>query len=61
MHKILTVKEVAKIINLSEFTIRKKARDGEIKGFFHVGGYWRISEENLNKWIKELEKRQSKK
>lgn len=44
MDKILTVEEVAAILNLSPEVIRRKLRSGEINGFktSPTGGEWRI-------------------
>lgn len=48
----LTVSEVAEILNLSERTIQRKLRSGELSGA-KVGGYWRISKADLKKWWRE--------
>lgn len=48
--KMYTVKEVALILNLSTETIRRYLRNGVLKGF-NNGGAWRISEDQLLKYI----------
>lgn len=45
-----TVKYVADYLSLTEETIREKLRKGEIDGI-KIGKSWRISEENLKKFV----------
>ncbi|MCY8467183.1 helix-turn-helix domain-containing protein, partial [Bacillus atrophaeus] len=49
---ILTVKQVAEILKISEKTARKMLNNGEIKGF-KVGREWRISSESFNEYLKQ--------
>lgn len=45
-----TTKDVATLLNISEYTVRKKIRDGEIKA--SGGKSYRISKEDLETYIK---------
>lgn len=45
-----TVKEIAKILSLTEETIREKLRKGELKGI-KIGKSWRIAEKQLKEFI----------
>ena len=50
MEKLLTVKEVAKILRVSEKTIFRYIKAGELKGFkVKKGGHWRVKVSDLNK------------
>ena len=51
MIKFYTVSEVAEMLQSHEETIRRKLRSGEIKGI-NFGKSWRISQENLEKYLK---------
>lgn len=46
-NQVYTVAEVAKILRVSEATVRTLLESGELKGF-KVGNQWRINEEDLN-------------
>lgn len=50
--KILTVEEVAKILKVNKFTIYRHIQKGIIPAI-SIGGNWRISEEELNEWLKK--------
>ncbi|MFE0258392.1 helix-turn-helix domain-containing protein [Streptomyces sp. NPDC059010] len=50
--EVLTVKQVAEILKISEKTARKKLNNGEIKGF-KVGREWRVSAEKFNEYLKQ--------
>ena len=53
----LTVEEVAKIVRASPYTIRKWLRSGTLNGT-QVGGRklgWRISEREVNRFLKQGE------
>lgn len=53
MHdKILTLKEVAAYLKLTEKTAYRLASEGKLPGF-KVGGSWRFKAEDLEKWIEE--------
>jgi len=48
-HKTFTVPEVAELLALSETTVRRKLRDGEISGV-QTGNGWRVSRADLEAW-----------
>ena len=53
MHdQILTLKEVAAYLKLTEKTAYRLASEGKLPGF-KVGGSWRFKAEDLEKWIEE--------
>ena len=54
MDKFYSPKEVAKILNLSGETIRRKIKAGKIKGF-RTGKQFRVSEEALKDYIEKGE------
>jgi excisionase family DNA binding protein len=50
----LTVKEVAHLLDLSEVSVRRKIRAGQIPGVFQLGGPGnaiRILEDELERWL----------
>lgn len=47
---ILTIREVAKMLKLTEKTAYRLVSEGEIPGF-KIGGSWRFSRKELEKWI----------
>lgn len=49
---ILTIREVAEMLKLTEKTAYRLVSDGEIPGF-KVGGSWRFSRKELEKWVTE--------
>jgi len=49
---ILTIKDVAEMLKLTEKTAYRLVSDREIPGF-KVGGSWRFSRKELEKWIAE--------
>ena len=51
MDKLLTLKETAKILRVSERTIMRYLKAGKLKG--SKAGQWRIKESNLEKFLKE--------
>ena len=53
---ILTVRDVAEMLKLAEKTAYSLLPDGEIPGF-KVGGSWRFRKTEIDRWIKEKEKR----
>ena len=61
MEKLLTLKEIAKILRVSERTIMRYLKSGKLKAC--KLGQWRIKESDLEKFLKENlnEKRKSKK
>lgn len=48
--KTYTVPELIKILKISQNTVLKLLRNGEIKGV-KIGHSWRVSEENLRTFI----------
>jgi len=48
--KLYDVKEVADMLKSTEATIRVYFREGKLKGR-KINGKWRLSEENLNRFI----------
>jgi excisionase family DNA binding protein len=48
--QILTLKEVAEYLKLTEKTAYRLAADKKLPGF-KVGGSWRFKKEDLEKWI----------
>ncbi|TDA70454.1 MAG: helix-turn-helix domain-containing protein [Clostridia bacterium] len=49
--EILTVEEAAKMVRMSEYTLRKYAKKGRIPAH-KVGGQWRFSREELLDWFR---------
>jgi len=49
---LFTIREVAEMLKLTEKTAYRLVSDGEIPGF-KVGGSWRFSGKELEKWIAE--------
>jgi excisionase family DNA binding protein len=50
----LTVKEVAHLLDLSEVSVRRKIRAGQIPGVFQLGGPGnaiRVLEDELERWL----------
>ncbi len=50
--EILTLKEVANYLKLTEKTAYRLAADGKLPGF-KVGGSWRFKREDVSAWIEE--------
>jgi len=53
--EILTLKEVAEYLRLAEKTAYRLAAEGELPGF-KVGGSWRFTKEDINRWIEKKKK-----
>ncbi len=49
---ILTVKEVAEYLQVTERTLYRLAQDGKIPAF-KVGNSWRFRREDLDRWIRD--------
>lgn len=47
---VLTVREVAEYLRLSESTVYRLVQDGEIPGR-KIGGTWRFSKQSLDEWL----------
>ena len=56
--RTLTIKELAKYLNVTERTIYNLLERGELPGF-KVGANWRFRKEDIDKWIEENKKRTS--
>lgn len=54
--EIITIKEVAEYLKIKEKTAYALAAKGEIPGF-KVGGAWRFRKGEIDKWIKEKERK----
>ncbi len=50
--EILTIQEIATFLKIKEKTAYDLAAKGKIPGF-KVGGSWRFSSKDIDKWIKE--------
>lgn len=48
--EILTIKEVADYLKVTERTLYRLAQEGKIPAF-KVGGSWRFRREDLERWI----------
>lgn len=57
--QILTLKEVAEYLKLAEKTAYKLAAEGKLPGF-KVGGSWRFKTEDIDRWIEEQKREQSR-
>ena len=55
----LTIKELAKYLNVTERTIYNLLERGELPGF-KVGANWRFRREDIDKWIEENMKNKTK-
>jgi len=49
----LTLKEVAELLKLSERTVYRLAKDGELRGFKPRGGAWRFRRADVEAWVDE--------
>jgi len=55
---ILTIREVAKMLKLAEKTVYSLVADNDIPGF-KVGGSWRFSRKDLEKWVAKQKRKAS--
>jgi excisionase family DNA binding protein len=53
---ILTIRDVAEMLKLTEKTAYRLVSGGELPGF-KVGGSWRFRKSEIDKWIREQEKK----
>lgn len=53
MKAVLTAKEIALALRVSESTVSREAKKGRIPGAHRVGGAWRFTEEVIEKWLTE--------
>lgn len=56
----LTIEETAKRLSLSEVTVARMFRDGDIPGY-KIGGSWRIDRVDLENYIGEQKQKQKNK
>ncbi len=54
---ILTIKEVADYLKVTERTLYRLAQEGKIPAF-KVGGSWRFRRNDLDQWIREQTRNQ---
>ena len=57
--EILTVRELASFLKIAEKTAYRYVSEGVIPGF-KVGGAWRFKKSEIDSWIAEQGKRESK-
>ncbi len=50
--EVLNVEEAAEFLGFAPYTIREKAREGQIPGR-KIGGEWRFSRRQLLGWLEE--------
>jgi excisionase family DNA binding protein len=55
---ILTIREVAEFLKLTEKTVYRLVSEDKLPAF-KVGGSWRFRRIGIEKWIKQQEKQQS--
>jgi excisionase family DNA binding protein len=53
---VITIRELAVYLKMAEKTLYRLAAEGSVPGF-KVGGAWRFRKSEIDKWIKEQEKR----
>jgi excisionase family DNA binding protein len=56
---VMTIREVAEYLKLTEKTAYRLAADGKIPGF-KVGGSWRFRRGEIDKWIERQSTEQKK-
>jgi excisionase family DNA binding protein len=54
MDQILTVKELAKYLKLTEVTIYKYVKEGNIPAH-RVGSRWRFDKDKIDEWLRRKE------
>lgn len=52
MAKLLTTRDAADVLRLSEYTVRQMARDGRLPAMRLPGG-WRFLEADLHRWLEQ--------
>jgi excisionase family DNA binding protein len=55
MEKLITAKELAQFLKLSESTIYKLARNGEIPGL-KIGDSWRFDQQDIERMIRSVKR-----
>ena len=56
--EVMTVKEVADYLRLAESTVYRLVKNGSLPGR-KLGGNWRFSRKNLDRWLAETRVEQS--
>ena len=54
--EIITIRELARYLKMTEKTLYRLAADGAVPGF-KVGGAWRFRMTEVDRWIKQQEKK----
>jgi len=49
--RLLTLKEAAEYLNLSEITVKRHLYSGKLKGY-KAGRQWRIKQEDIEEYLK---------
>lgn len=57
--QILTLKEVAEFLKLTEKTAYRLAAEGKLPGF-KVGGSWRFKQSDIDSWIEQSKAEQKR-
>lgn len=52
--EIVTVKQLAEFMQISELTVKRALKSGELEGF-KIGRDWRIEKDKIIKWAKKEE------
>jgi len=52
LEQMLSVSDVANVLNCSIYTIRRRLKSGELKGF-HDGGSWKIPKSSYDEYIQK--------
>jgi len=55
-NEIMTIKELSEYLKLNEKTAYRLASEGKLPGF-KVGGSWRFRKEEIDRWIRQQEKK----
>lgn len=50
---VMTIKETATFLKMSERTVYLMAKDGRLPGAVKVGGSWRVLREKLMDWLEQ--------
>lgn len=50
LEEMLSVGDVANVLNCSIYTVRRRLKSGELKGF-HDGGTWKIPKSSYHEYI----------
>lgn len=60
MEELFTPEDLARILKMTEYTVRTKLKSGEIEGF-KVGGRWRVKQEALRNYLDKQAKHKEEK